>query len=176
LITEGILEILPKSIVLEEEEASENLELVECRWKDNLTFPSVYWVIFLIWTLGWGGGGSSGGAAPSRIQSSNRDMSFHWIVFGTTVFEQDESVCSRSVSPFWDWNLCLLAKAENMALLASARTEEEYLQIVQGIIQSQDPETVLSQSNSSGSTSPAISLGNDNEDDCFGILPSITRH
>jgi hypothetical protein len=31
------------------------------------------------------------------------------------------------------------------------------------------------QLSSSGSTSPAISLGNDNEDDCFGILPSITR-
>jgi hypothetical protein len=46
------MEILPRSIVLEEEEASENLELVECRWKDSLTFPSVYSVIFLIWTLG----------------------------------------------------------------------------------------------------------------------------
>jgi hypothetical protein len=70
----------------------------------------------------------------------------------------------------------LARKAQTAALLASARTEEEYLQIVQGIIQSQDPETVLSQSSSSGSTSPAISLGNDNEDDCFGILPSIKRH
>jgi len=69
----------------------------------------------------------------------------------------------------------LARKAQTAALLASARTEEEYLQIVQGIIQSQDPEMVLSQSSSSGSTSPAISLGNDNEDDWFGILPSITR-
>jgi hypothetical protein len=69
----------------------------------------------------------------------------------------------------------LARKAQTAALLASARTKEEYLQIVQGIIQSQDPKTVLSQSSSSGSTSPAISLGNDNEDDCFGILPSITR-
>jgi hypothetical protein len=68
----------------------------------------------------------------------------------------------------------LARKAQTAALLASARTEEEYLQIVQGIIQSQDPETVLSQSSSSGSTSPAISLGIDNEDDCFGILSSIT--
>ena len=69
----------------------------------------------------------------------------------------------------------LARKAQTAALLAFARTEEEYLQIVQGIIQSQDPETVLSQSSSSGSTSPTISLDNDNEDDCFGILPSITR-
>jgi len=51
--------------------------------------------------LGWGGGGISGGAAPSRIQSSGRDMSFHWIAFGTTVFERDKYVCSKSVSPFW---------------------------------------------------------------------------
>jgi hypothetical protein len=100
LITEGILEILPKSIALEVEESFENLELVECRWKDNLTLPSVYWVMFLIWTLGCGGWGNSGGAAPSRIQSSGRDISFHWIAFGTIVFERDKSVCRRSVSPF----------------------------------------------------------------------------
>ena len=110
------MEILPRSIVLEEEESSENLELVECRWKDNLTLPSVYWVMFFIWTLGCGSWGNSGWAAPSRIQSSGRDISFHWIAFGTTVFEPDKSVCKRSVSSFWDWNLCLLAKAENMAL------------------------------------------------------------
>ena len=62
------------------------------------------------------------------------------------------------------------------ALLASTQTEEEYLQIVQDIIQSQDLKTVLSQSSSSNSTSPAISLGDDNEFDCFGILPPIKRH
>jgi hypothetical protein len=54
--------------------------------------------------------------------------------------------------------------------------EEEYLQIVQGIIQSQDPKTVLSQSSSSGSITPVVSIGDDNEDDCFGILPPIKRH
>jgi hypothetical protein len=63
-----------------------------------------------------------------------------------------------------------------VALLASTRTKEEYLQIVQDIIQSQDPKTVSSQSSSSDSTSPAISLGDDNEDECFGILPPIKRH
>jgi hypothetical protein len=56
--------------------------------------------MFLIWTLGCGGWGNSGGAAPSRIQSSGRDISFHWIAFGTIVFERDKSVCRRSVSPF----------------------------------------------------------------------------
>jgi len=70
----------------------------------------------------------------------------------------------------------LARKAQTSALFASARTEEEYLQIVQGIIQNQDPKTVLSHSSSSGSISPAISLGDDNEDDCFGILPPVKRH
>ena len=70
----------------------------------------------------------------------------------------------------------LARKAQTAALLAFARTEKEYLQIVQTIIQSQDPKTVLPQSSSSDSTSPAISLGDDNEDDCFGILPPVKRH
>ena len=39
LITEGIVEILPRSIVMEQEDSSENLELVECWWKDSLTLP-----------------------------------------------------------------------------------------------------------------------------------------
>jgi len=51
----------------------------------------------------------------------------------------------------------LALKAQTAALLASARTEEEYLKIVQDIIQSQDRKTVLSQSSLSNSTSPAIS-------------------
>jgi len=70
----------------------------------------------------------------------------------------------------------LARKAQTTALLTSARTEEEYLQIVQNIIQSQGPKIVLSQSSSSDSTSPTISLGDDNKDDCFGILPPIKRH
>ena len=69
----------------------------------------------------------------------------------------------------------LARKAQTAALLASTRIEEEYLQIVQGIIHSQEPTSVLPSSNSSTSSSPAISLGNDNEDDCFGILPPISR-
>jgi len=71
-MTEGTFEILPRSTVLEEEDSSENLELVEWRWKDNFTLPSVYWVMSLIWTFGCGGCGISSGVAPSRIQSSRR--------------------------------------------------------------------------------------------------------
>ena len=41
-LTEGILDTHQKFIVLEEEDSSRNLELVECRWKDNLTLPSAY--------------------------------------------------------------------------------------------------------------------------------------
>jgi len=72
--------------------------------------------MFLIWTLGCGGWSNLGCAAPSKIQSSRRDISLYWIAFETKVFERDKSVYRRSVSPFWDWNLCLLAKAENMVL------------------------------------------------------------
>ena len=56
-----------KIYVLEEEDSYENLELVEWRWKDNLTLPSVYCVISLIWTFSYGGCCISSGVAPSRI-------------------------------------------------------------------------------------------------------------
>jgi hypothetical protein len=72
--------------------------------------------MFLIWTFGCGGCGILGWVAPSRIQSSRRVISFHWIALGTIVFDQDRSVWRSSVSPFRDWYLCLLAKAENIAL------------------------------------------------------------
>jgi len=81
-----------------------------------LTLPSVYWVMSLIWTFNCGGCGIYSGVAPSRIQSSGRVISFHWIAFGTIVFDRDRFVWRRSVSPFWDWYLCLVAKAKNMAL------------------------------------------------------------
>ena len=69
----------------------------------------------LIYTFGCGGYGICGGVAPSRIQSSRRVISFYCIVLGTTMFERDKFVWT-SISPIWDWCLCLLAKAENMAL------------------------------------------------------------
>ena len=115
-MTEGILDILPRSMVLEEENSSEYLELVECLWKESLTFPSLYWVMSLIWIFGSGSCTGVGGVAPSRIHSSGRDMSFHWMALGTTVFALDRSVCKRSVAPLLEWWRCLDAKAENMAL------------------------------------------------------------
>ena len=52
-MTGGILDILPGSMVLEEEEDSYvYLELVECLWKESLTFPSANWVMSLIWIFG----------------------------------------------------------------------------------------------------------------------------
>jgi hypothetical protein len=38
----GISEILPRFIVLDVEDSSENLELVEFLWKDSLILPSLY--------------------------------------------------------------------------------------------------------------------------------------
>jgi hypothetical protein len=74
----------------------------------------------------------------------------------------------------------LAQKARTTTLLASAKSEEEYPFLLQGIIQSQDFTSVLNKSSSSasssGSSSPAISLGDENEDDCYGILPPIKKH
>ena len=53
LMTEGILNILPRSIMLEEEDSSEDLELVECRWNNNLTFPLTYWVMSFDLYIWW---------------------------------------------------------------------------------------------------------------------------
>jgi len=115
-MTEEILKILDGSIVLDEEDSSEDLELVECQWKDNLTFPSVYWVISLIWIFGFGSCGGWGYVTPSSIQSFGKVTSLHWMVLGTIVFDLEMPVLRSRVSPFCDWNLCLRAKAENMAL------------------------------------------------------------
>lgn len=41
-IIEEILDILPRSIELEEEDSYENPELIECLWKHGLTLPSEY--------------------------------------------------------------------------------------------------------------------------------------
>jgi len=106
-MTEEILETHLRFIVLDEEDTFKNRELVECRWKDNLTFPSVYWVISLIWTFGFGSCYGSGYVAPLRIKSFERVTSFHWITLGTTVFDLEMSVWSSKVSPLCDWNLCV---------------------------------------------------------------------
>ncbi|KAG5251652.1 zf-CCHC domain-containing protein/MP domain-containing [Salix suchowensis] len=52
-------------------------------------------------------------------------------------------------------------------------TQEEYLQILQSLAPSKEDESVSSNDSSSSSASPVISLGNDNEDDCYGILPPV---
>ncbi|KAG5223997.1 CTV [Salix suchowensis] len=65
-------------------------------------------------------------------------------------------------------------KAKTAALLASAQTQEEYLQILQSLAPTKEDESVSSNASSSSSaSSPVISLGNDNEDDCYGILPPV---
>jgi len=104
---EEILETLLRTIVLDEEDTFKNRELVECRWKDNLTFSSVYWVISLIWTFGFGSYCGSGYVTLSRIQSFERVTSFHWIALGTTVFDLEMSVWNSKVLPLCDWNVCV---------------------------------------------------------------------
>ena len=114
--TEGSLETLSKSTTLDVEDFSELFELIENLSKDNLTLPSWNSIISLNWVLGFGGIIGSGFTAPSRIHSSGREISFHWIGLGITVFDFVRSVCKRRVSPFPLWNLCFVANADCMAL------------------------------------------------------------
>ena len=65
----------------------------------------------------------------------------------------------------------LAQKSHASALLAAAKTEEEYFNIMQQLLQSKASSSA--NSNMSEESEPFIDLGNDNEDDCFGILPSI---
>ena len=83
--------------MLLEELASENLEDVDLL-KDNVTLPSEYWVTFCNSVLGSSCFGMTGAVAPSRIHSSGRLISFHWIGFAITVLALDKSVCKRRVS------------------------------------------------------------------------------
>ena len=63
------------------------------------------------------------------------------------------------------------------ALLAAAKTEEEYFEIVQQLIQSR---TVTLSANSitapSEESAPLVDLANENEDDYFGILHPIKHN
>lgn len=65
----------------------------------------------------------------------------------------------------------LAQKSHASALLAAARTEEEYFKIMQQLVQSRT--TSSATSSHSEESEPFIDLGNDNEDDCYGILSPI---
>uniref|UniRef100_A0A6N2LKD6 Reverse transcriptase domain-containing protein n=1 Tax=Salix viminalis TaxID=40686 RepID=A0A6N2LKD6_SALVM len=67
----------------------------------------------------------------------------------------------------------LAQKAKTAALLASAQTQEDYDKILQSLALPRDESVSSNDSSSSSASSPVISLGNDNEDDCYGILPPV---
>ena len=115
-MTEGIfVNFLSNEGMLEHDSLSENLDEVDLL-NDNLTLPSEYWVTFCNSVFGSSCFGIAGGAIPSRIHSSGRLTSFHWIGFGMTVFALDKSVCKRRVSSIFYWNLCCVLNAEIIAL------------------------------------------------------------
>ncbi|KAH9697135.1 hypothetical protein KPL71_023486 [Citrus sinensis] len=87
--------------MLELDSLSENLCEVDLL-NDSLTLPSEYWVTFGNSVFGSSCFGIAGGAAPSRIHSSGRWISFHWIDFGMTMLALDKSVCRRRVSSLFD--------------------------------------------------------------------------
>jgi hypothetical protein len=56
--------------------------------------------------------------------------------------------------------------------LATAKSKEEYFEVMKQLLDNEKGEFLISSStsSSSGSYTP---LGDENEDDCYGILPSI---
>ena len=68
----------------------------------------------------------------------------------------------------------LTQKSKAQSLLASAKTEEEYFKVMQQLLATRSETSVASSSSStSADEEPFISLGDENEDDCFGIFSPI---
>ena len=68
----------------------------------------------------------------------------------------------------------LSQKTKAQSLLTSAKTEEEYFNVMQQLLATRSETSVASSSSStSGDAEPFISLGDENEDDCFGIFSPI---
>ena len=65
-------------------------------------------------------------------------------------------------------------KSKAQSLLASAKTEEKYFKVIEQLLALRsEPSVATSSSSSSGEDEPFISLGDENEDDCFGIFSPI---
>ncbi|KAH9703711.1 hypothetical protein KPL70_011194 [Citrus sinensis] len=68
----------------------------------------------------------------------------------------------------------LAQRAKAQSLLASARTEDEYFKVMQQLLATgSEASAASSSSSSSGEAEPFISLGDENEDDCFGIFSPL---
>ena len=68
----------------------------------------------------------------------------------------------------------LTQKSKAQSLLASAKTEDEYFKVMQQLLATRSETSVASSSSStSADEEPFISLGDENEDDCFGIFSPI---
>ena len=68
----------------------------------------------------------------------------------------------------------LTQKSKAQSLLASAKTEAEYFKVMQQLLATRSETSVASSSSStSADEEPFISLGDENEDDCFGIFSPI---
>ena len=68
----------------------------------------------------------------------------------------------------------LTQKSKTQSLLASAKTEKEYFKVMQQFLATRSETSVVSSSSStSADEQPFISLGDENEDDCFGIFSPL---
>ncbi|KAH9679900.1 hypothetical protein KPL71_026333 [Citrus sinensis] len=70
----------------------------------------------------------------------------------------------------------LSQKSKAQSLLASAKNEDEYFKVMQQLLASRsEPSVASSSTEDEDDEEPFISLGDENEDDCFGIFPSIKK-
>ena len=68
----------------------------------------------------------------------------------------------------------LSQKSKAQALLASAKTEEEYFKAMEQLLASRSKSSVADFSEDGDEDEePTVSLGDDNEDDCFGIFSPL---
>jgi len=67
----------------------------------------------------------------------------------------------------------LAQKAHASTLLATAKSKEEYFEVMKQLLDSGKGEFMFSSSSASLSLGSYTPLGNENEDDCYDILPSL---
>ena len=70
-------------------------------------------------------------------------------------------------------SLFLTQKAHASALLATAKSKKEYFEVMKKLLDSGKGEFMFSSSPASSSSRSYTPLGNENEDNCYDILPSL---
>ncbi|KAH9697601.1 hypothetical protein KPL71_023672 [Citrus sinensis] len=98
---------------------------------------------------------------------------------------KEEKSISKETSKTSSQNVILSGESSSSQIVLSqtklqkktsdcAKTETEYFKVMEQLLASRsEPSVASSGSSSSGEAEPFISLGDENEDDCFGIFPPV---